>query len=143
MTDLTATPCGFNPDVFSGRVTPEQLSSITSPEVLYILKTIKQMQHRMKDPEIIELEFIRIYDKLSYEFDDFFTRYTGIFARVVKGEKLDLLASVLYQKDQVDKGLITEKELADKLAEKYLSKDQKLDSDKRLKVMEQEENKSH
>src|SRR5690606_3132909 len=105
--------------------TTEQISSIKSPEVVYILQTIKKIQQRMKDPEILQMEFIRRYDKLSYEFNEFFERYTGIFARVVKGENLDVLASVLYQRDQVLRGIITEEELSNKLAEKYLTKEQK------------------
>ena len=118
--------------------TTEQISSIKSPEVVYILQTIKKIQQRMKDPEILQMEFIRRYDKLSYEFNEFFERYTGIFARVVKGENLDVLASVLYQRDQVLRGIITEEELSNKLAEKYLTKEQKADADKKLKEMRAE-----
>jgi len=118
--------------------TTEQISSIKSPEVVYILQTIKKIQQRMKDPEILQMEFIRRYDKLSYEFNEFFERYTGIFARVVKGENLDVLASVLYQRDQVLRGIITEEELSNKLAEKYLTKEQKADADQKLKEMRAE-----
>jgi len=119
-------------------VSNDQLSTIKSPEVIYILQTIKKIQQRMKDPEILQMEYIRRYDKLSYEFDDFFQRYTGIFARVTKGENLDVLASVLYQRDQVLRGIITEEELSDKLAEKFLTKEQKTDADQRLKEMRAE-----
>ena len=118
--------------------TTEQISSIKSPEVVYILQTIKKIQQRMKDPEILQMEFIRRYDKLSYEFNEFFERYTGIFARVVKGENLDVLASVLYQRDQVLRGIITEEELSNKLAEKYLTKEQKAEADQKLKEMRAE-----
>ena len=118
--------------------TNEQLLSVKSPEVIYILQTIKKIQQRMKDPEILQMEFIRRYDKLSYEFNEFFERYTGIFARVVKGENLDVLASVLYQRDQVLRGIITEGELSNKLAEKYLTKEQKADADQKLKEMKAE-----
>ena len=118
--------------------TNEQLLSVKSPEVIYILQTIKKIQQRMKDPEILQMEFIRRYDKLSYEFNEFFERYTGIFARVVKGENLDVLASVLYQRDQVLRGIITEEELSNKLAEKYLTKEQKADADQKLKEMKAE-----
>lgn len=118
--------------------TNEQLLSVKSPEVIYILQTIKKIQQRMKDPEILQMEFIRRYDKLSYEFNEFFERYTGIFARVVKGENLDVLASVLYQRDQVLRGIITEEELSNKLAEKYLTKEQKADADQKLKEMRAE-----
>jgi len=117
------------------KVTDDQLKSITTPEVLNIMRTIKQIQKRMKEPDVAKLEYIRVYDQLGREFDDFFTRYTGIFVNVIRGEKLNTIASVLYYKDQEAKGLITEAELADKLAKKYLPANLKAESDKQLKNM--------
>ena len=119
-------------------VTPDQISSISTPEVLYIIKTIKQIQKRMKDPDMTNIEYIRVYDKLSHEFDDFFNRYTGIFAKVTKGEDLSVLASALYYKDQVAKGLISEADLSNKLAETYLPKKLKDESDMKIKSMKNE-----
>jgi hypothetical protein len=116
-------------------VTNEQISSITTPEVRHILTTIKQIQKRMRDPDVAPLEYIRVYDKLGKEFDDFFTRYTGIFVKVVKGDDLSVLASALYYKDQVARGLVQESELADLLAKKYFSPSQKEESDRRLQEM--------
>ena len=116
-------------------VSRDQLLGITSPEVINIMKTIKQIQKRMKDPDVVKLEYIRVYDQLGREFDDFFTRYTSIFISVIRGEDLATLASVLYSKDQVLRGLITEAELADKLAKKYFPAHLKAESDARLKEM--------
>lgn len=113
----------------------DQLKGIKSPDVIYIMRTIKEIQKRMKDPDIKNLEYIRVYDILGKEFDHFFNRYTGIFVRVIRGEDLSTLASALYYKDQVLRGLITEEQLADKLASKYLPTNLKDESDAKLKEM--------
>lgn len=99
----------------------DQLRSIKSPSIISIMRTIKRIQQRMKDPDIRHLEYIRVYDQLGREFDDFFNRYTQIFISVIRGEDLKSLASVLYYKDQVLRGLVTEQELSDKLAKKYFT----------------------
>lgn len=117
------------------KVSNDELKEITSPAVLYIMHTIKQIQKRMKDPDIRGLEYIRVYDQLGREFDDFFNRYTGIFVKVVRGENLSTLASVLYYKDKVDQGLMSEEELSEKLANKYLPANLKADSDAKIKEM--------
>ena len=116
-------------------VTDAELKEITTPDVMYIMQTIKAIQKRMKDPDIVNLEYIRVYDQLGKEFDDFFNSYTGIFVKVIRGENLSTLASVLYYKDKVARGLITEEELADKLAHKYLPANLKSESDARLKEL--------
>ena len=116
-------------------VTNEQLKGITTPETIHIMKTIKQIQRRMKDPDMVHLEYIRVYDQLSREFDPFFNRYTGIFTKVVKGENLNTLASVLYYKDQVSRGLITEEELRDRLARKFLPPELKAQADIKMQEM--------
>lgn len=117
------------------KISDEQLSSIGSPNLIYIMKTIKQIQKRLKDPEIASMEYIRIYDQLGREFDHFFNRYTGIFIKVINGEDLSILAAVLYYRDQVNQGKISEKELADKLANKYMTSEMKADSDRKLMEM--------
>jgi len=117
--------------------TDAQLKTIQSPEILYIMRTIKQIQKRMKDPDMRTLEYIRVYDQLGKEFTAFFERYTGIFISVIKGESLRTLASVLYYKDQVLRGLISEEELGDKLAKKYLPPELKAQSDARLREMKE------
>ena len=116
------------------------LNEITSPNVLSILRTIKQIQTRMKDPDIAKLEYIRVYDVLGREFDDFFNTYTSIFVKVIRGENLSTLASVLYYKDKVERNLMTEEELSDMLAKRFLPTHLKEDSDAKLKEMKQREN---
>jgi hypothetical protein len=117
--------------------TNEDLKGIRSPEILYIMRTIKLIQKRMKDPDIKNLEYVRVYDQLGREFDSFFNRYTGIFISVIRGENLQTLASVLYYKDQELRGLTTEAEVADKLANKYFTPAQKAASDAKLKEMKE------
>lgn len=111
------------------------LADIVSPEMVSIFKTIKQIQKRMKDDDVKNLEYIRVYDKLSYEFDDFFNSYTSIFVKVLRGDDLTVVASVLYYRDQVNRGLITEAQLSDRLATRYLPKNLKAQSDAKLKEM--------
>lgn len=115
--------------------TNDDLRSITSPEIINIMKTIKQIQTRMKESDVKDLEFIRIYDKLSSEFNTFFEAHTKIFIKIIKGENLTTLASVLFYKDKVLRGLITEENLSNMLAEKYLPSNLKADSDAKLKEM--------
>lgn len=110
-------------------------SEITTPEVIYIMKTIKQIQKRMKDPDIINLEYIMVYSQLSKEFNDFFNKYTSIFVKVIRGEDLRTVATILYYKDKVAKGLLTEEELSNMLAEKFLPPDLKRESDTKIKEM--------
>ena len=118
-------------------ITDDELKEITTPSVIYIIKTIKEIQKRMKDPDIAKLEYIRVYDTLGKEFDHFFNKYTGIFVKVIRGENLSTLASVLYYKDKVAKGLLTEEQLADRLAKKYLPANLKSESDAKLKEMKE------
>ena len=115
------------------------LHQITTPAVLHILRTIKQIQKRMKDPDMVNLEYPRVYDTLSKEFDDFFNKHTSIFIKVTRGENLDILASCLYYKDQVAKGLITEAEVADMVAGKFFTPDLKAESDAKLAEMKKKE----
>lgn len=108
---------------------------IKTPSVLNLLETIKKIQKRMKDPDIANLEYIHVYDKLGKEFDDFFNQYTSIFVKVIKGEDLKIIASVLYYKDQVLRGLVTEEVLSDKLATMYLPPELKKDADLKMKEL--------
>ena len=112
-----------------------QMSQITSPEVLSIISTIKAIQKRMKDDDIKTLEYIRAYDKLSYEFNSFFERYTNIFVKIIRGDDLKILASTLYYKDQIYKGLITEEQVSRMLADKYLPANLNEESKKKMKEM--------
>lgn len=108
---------------------------IKSPAVINKIRTIKQIQSRMKDPDVRNLEYVRVYDKLSREFDDFFSRYTSIFIKVIRGETLDVLAAALYYQDQVLQGLISEEEVAGLVAGRFLTPEQKAESDARLAEM--------
>ena len=120
-------------------VTDAEMKEITTSSVLYIMKTIKQIQKRMKDPDIARLEYIRVYDTLGKEFDEFFEKYTGIFIKVIRGENLSTVASALYYKDKVERGLITQDELSDMLATKYLPADLKAEADAKIKEMKEKE----
>lgn len=95
---------------------------IESPEVIYILKCIKLIQGRLNDDDIKGLDYITVYDRLSKEFDNFFTTYTKIYVSVLKNEDMNTIVSCLYYKDKVLRGLMTEKDLSDFLASKYIPK---------------------
>ncbi|MEM0354103.1 MAG: hypothetical protein QXW79_00840 [Thermoplasmata archaeon] len=110
-------------------------SEITSPEIIYIMQTIKQIQKRMKDPDLAKLDYISIYDQLGREFEYFFNRYTSIFVKVIRGESLNTVAAILFYKDKMAKGLITEEQLSEMLAKKYLPEDLKKESDAKIKEM--------
>lgn len=118
-------------------VSDKDLQEITTPSVIYIMKTIKQIQKRLKDPEIASMEYIRVYDALSQEFSEFFDKYTGIFIKVIRGENLSTVASALYYKDKVDRGLITQEKLSDMLASKYLPADLKAQADQKIQEMKE------
>ena len=121
-------------------ISDTDLLEIKSPYVLAIMKIIKQIQRRMKDPDIRNLEYSRVYDTLSKEFDEFFTKYTSIFIKVVRGESLDILSANLYYLDKVARGLIKESEVADMLATKYIPEHLKKESDIKLKEMKEKGN---
>ncbi|AZL89347.1 hypothetical protein QKC54_gp0482 [Megavirus baoshan] len=108
---------------------------ITDPKALEILSTIKKIQQRMKDPDVINLEYIRIYDKLGREFEEFSDQYTDIFTKIIRGEKLDIIASVIYYMDKIYKGNMTEEELSDMLATRFLPAHLKADADAKMKEM--------
>lgn len=116
-------------------VSNDELMEITTPSVLYIMKTIKAIQKRMKDPDIAGLGYTEVYDKMGKEFSDFANRYISIFTKVIRGENLNTIASILYYKDKIAKGLMTEEQLSDMLATKYLPKHLKEESDAKIKMM--------
>lgn len=116
-------------------ITDEELKNITTPDVIKIMKTIKAIQKRMKDPDIRDLEYIYVYDKLGKEFNDFFEKNITIFTKVIRGENLDIVASALFYKDKVEKGIITETQLSELLAEKFLPAHLKKESDLKIKEM--------
>lgn len=110
---------------------------IVTPSVLYIMHTIKALQKRMKDPDLVNTEYIRVYDTLGREFQTFADNYTAIFTKVIRGESLNTIASALYYKDKVERGLISEGRLSELLAEKYLPTHLKEESDIKIKEMKE------
>lgn len=112
-----------------------EMADIRTPSVLYVMHTIKAIQKRMKDPDLVNAEYIRVYDTLGREFQTFADSYTAIFTKVIRGESLSTIASALYYKNQVALGLITEAELSEMLAAKYLPAHLKQESDQKIKEM--------
>jgi len=118
-------------------VSNDELKEITSPNVLAIMRTIKAIQKRMKDADVANLEYVRVYDKLGKEFNNFFDTHTSIFTKVIRGENLNTIASVLYYKDKVERELMTEEELSNMLSTKYLPAHLKAESDAKMKEMKE------
>lgn len=121
-------------------VSDEELLKVTSPKILYIMKTIKSIQSRMKEPNNANLQYIEMYDKLGKEFSHFFDTYTTIFTKVIRGENLNLLASVLYYNDKVERGLITEAQLSDMLSKRYMPAHLQAESNKIVNQMRENDN---
>lgn len=113
------------------------LKTITSARVLAIIDTIKRMQNRMKSRDLINEDFAIVYSTLSDEFPIFFENNPEIFKLIVSKNKqnLQILTQILYCRDRVDNGLMTEGELSETLSKIYLPKNLKEDSDKKLKEM--------
>lgn len=122
------------------KITIPQEFQITTPYVLAIMRIIKQIQQRMKDPDIVDLDYPRMYNKLSLEFDEFFNKFTSIFVKVTRGESLNIIAANLYYLDKVAKGEMEESAVADMVATKYLPKHLKEESDLKLKEMKETKN---
>ncbi|BCS83171.1 hypothetical protein QLL95_gp0952 [Cotonvirus japonicus] len=116
-------------------VTSTEILGITTPYIIDILKTIKKIQLRMKDPDLISMDYISVYDTLGKEFSVFSDKYTKIFTDVVQKKNLNTTASVLYYKDKVERGLMSEEELQNMLAEKFLPKHLKEESDAKILEM--------
>lgn len=119
-------------------ISNKELSDIHSPEIIHIMKTIKAIQRRMKDPDISKLPYIHAYDTLAKEFSYFSDRYTQIFTMVVRGSNLNTLTAALYYKDKVMRGLMTEEQLSTMLKEKYLTPEQIATAEENLKKMRAE-----
>lgn len=117
--------------------TSNGLNCISSPQIKNIILTIKQIQKRMKDPDIVDLEYIQVYDILGREFDDFFNRYTHIFTLVIRGDNLSTLAQILYYKDKVIRNEMNESDVTEMVATKFLPKHLKDESDTKIKQMKE------
>lgn len=91
------------------------------PETIEILNVIKEINKRKKDEDLRGKQSGYVYNTLSIEFNDFSERYPRIFSNVVRDENISTLIQVLYYKDMVKQGKISEKEFSEKLGNKYLS----------------------
>lgn len=123
----------------------DEVPFLESQQVLYILQSAKYMQRRMKEPGIKGMPFANQYDTLSKDknLDHFFNRYTGIFIKVLenKPRTMAVLAGNLYFMDQKYKGNISESQLANILSSKYMTEEQKKDSDEKMAEEKEKEDK--
>jgi hypothetical protein len=114
----------------------EKLASlnITSPPIVEAICTVKQMLKRMKQPDLADKEFPVIYERLSEEFPEFFQEYSSIFPKVID-KKLGTIMSILYYRDKFHNGTMTEAEIAQLPASKYMTPELKAESDARMMEM--------
>lgn len=122
-------------------ISDAELCDIVSPNLINIMKTIKLIQKRMRDPDIVVLPYIGIYDTLGKEFEYFSEKYSKIFTMVIRKEDLNTLISVLYYKDKVLRGLMTEEQLMELLKKKYLTPEQQRQADIGMQKLRDEMNK--
>lgn len=108
---------------------------IESPYVINILRTIRAIQTRMKDPDLINAEYSVVYGTLGIEFSNFFDTQATIFSKIIRGESFPTIAATLFYKDKISRGLMTESELSEKLATKYLPDNLKKEADEKIKQM--------
>lgn len=102
-------------------MTLEDVCGIKTPSIICIMQTIKAIQRRMKEADVVDLAYIQVYDKLGQEFTDFQDRHPTIFTKVIRGEDLGLIAAILVYRDKVERGLMTEDQLSEMLVKKYVS----------------------
>ena len=115
-----------------------ELMDIKSLEIINIMKTIKIIQTRMKDPDMMQLSYIRVYDALGKEFSHFSDKYTKIFTMVIRGENLNTITTVLYYRDKVIRGLMTEEQLMELLKKKFLTEEQQKAADIAINKMRED-----
>lgn len=111
------------------------VQEITTPNIIQIMKDIKKIQARVKEPENFCLDYAYLHNKMADEFPKFLQEHPTIFVKVLRGDDLSIVAAVLYYKDKIAKGELTEEEFADRLATRFLPSQLKEESDKRLKEM--------
>jgi len=116
--------------------TPAPPTCIQTPYVIYLLKTIKAIQNRAKDPDLADAQFAVVYDTLSREFNDFFEQHGRMFAKILRGEGSSTIAAIMFYKDQICRGLMTEAELSDKLATHFIPENLKKEADEKIKEMQ-------
>lgn len=118
----------------------EPLADIKSPEIIYVIKTIKAIQTRMKEPDMVNESYVHVYDKLGKEFSHFSDSYMEIFKKVIRGESLGVTAASLFYKDRVMQGLMEESTLSEILQKKYMTAEQQKISSEGLKKMKETNN---
>lgn len=97
-----------------------ELPFIKDPELVDLLKTIKQFQARLKQ---FQGTYAQACETMEKEFPDFASKYNSIFVMLIRGDKYDTLGKVLYYRSKVLNGEMEESELASILAEKYIPSD--------------------
>lgn len=97
-----------------------------SGTALYIIITVKEMQKRMLDQDLVNEEFAVNYDRLSREFNDFFEKYPNIFSLVVKCKDPYVLAQIVYFYSKCMKGEKSEEEIANMVFSKLHKPNQKI-----------------
>jgi len=122
-------------------ITEAELLNIKSPELVFVIQTIKSMQRRMKEPDLIVEEYAVVHNTLADEFPEFFEKHPTIFVKTIRNESMDIIASTLFHKEQINLGLLTEEEFADKLATQFLPKNLKEESDRILKEQKNQKSK--
>ena len=96
------------------------MNIIQSESVRKLVKTIKSIQKRMMDSDLVSAEYITVYSVLSEEFKDFSDSYPELFKKVTSGTDIQTVSSILYFRDRYERGLITEEQLAQMLNKRYI-----------------------
>lgn len=118
-------------------IPPAITQGIKCKNILYIIATIKRIQSRMKDSDMVDKDFVTVYNKLAHEFVPFSDDYAKIFDNVVKGKNINQIANLLFYKDRVDRGLTSESVVSNVVAERFLPTDLKTQSDIKIREMQQ------
>lgn len=116
-------------------ISENDFNQFTSQSVIQTLKWIKMLQKRMKESDVFFLEYAYLHNKMADEFEDFFKLHPETFVKVLRGQDLTTIAAALYYKDKIYKGEMTESELSDKLATKFLPPELKKIADEKMKEL--------
>ena len=100
--------------------------AIKSPDLLNILKNIRQIWHRLNDDDVKCLPIMHQLDKISREHDDFGKNHEKILTSIVLADGTDArikalstIISVIYYKEKERQGLVTEGECSEMLTNKF------------------------
>lgn len=100
-----------------------ELPFIKDQQLTDLLRTIKQFQWRMKEPDLMSASYAEACEILQDEFPEFSKNYNSIFLMLMRGDKYDALATVLYYRSKVANGEMQEEKLANMVADKYIPKE--------------------